>query len=161
MPQFAIYIIRSTMFWNAAVFALMAALPIVADAQSAASPSAEEPELIALTDEWANAEIKHDEAMLNRIVDDRFLFIPSSGKAIDGKAAYIEAVRKFTLTSVTVADGSFARVFGETAIVVGVFTPHRAGGPDGAPQRATITYVKRDGQWKAVAEVLASVPPAK
>lgn len=149
------------MFSTAAAFAWIAALPIAAGAQSAATPSAEERELIALTNQWANAEIKHDEAMLTRIVDDRFLFITSGGKAIDGKTACVDAVRKFTFTSVTVADGGIARVFDDTAIVVGVFTTHHEGRPDGAPQKATITYVERDGQWKAVAEVLASMPATK
>jgi hypothetical protein len=52
-------------------------------------------------------------------------------------------------------------VFSDTAIVVGILTTRRENRPDGAPQKATITYVKRDGQRKAVAEVLASVPVTK
>jgi hypothetical protein len=49
------------------------------------------------------------------------------------------------------------QIQGDTAILIGKFTVRQAGGTDSAPQRATVTYVKRQGQWKALAEDISNI----
>jgi ketosteroid isomerase-like protein len=71
---------------------------------SLSAQSDNEKQLLAISAAWGDAEAKHDEAALDRYVDDRFLFIASNGQIIDGKAAYIEAVRKFSFTSTSVVE---------------------------------------------------------
>ncbi len=139
-----------------ASYAFFFAFPIAVTAQSGppGAQSDNEKQLLAISVAWGDAEAKHDEAALDRYIDDRFLFITESGQIIDGKAAFIEVVRKFTFTSMTVMGQPIVRVHGDTAVVNGVFAVYKDGVQSGTPTRGTITYVKRNGQWKAVVEVL-------
>lgn len=45
--------------------------------------------VVALSDVWIDAELRHDEAALERILDDRLLAIFSSGRTID-RGAFID-----------------------------------------------------------------------
>jgi len=123
-----------------------------AHAQSAYSQlNSDEQQLVELDRQWCDAEVKHDEAVLNRILDDRFLVVSASGQVTKGKAAFIQMVRKFTFTSYTVLHDHI-QIHGDTAIVVAQLTTRTQDGIDSAPVRCTVTYVRQQGRWRAIAE---------
>ena len=128
-------------------------------------PLADEKQVVLnLEQEWVNAEIKHDAIALGRILDDKFVATFGSGKLID-KQAFIQQLvsgdvdpsESQTLTDRTVI------IDNDTAIVVGTDT--LSGTKKGAAYtlvaRYTVTYIRRKGQWVALAEQLVRVPEAK
>jgi hypothetical protein len=121
--------------------------------------SADEKQLIAIGQQWTDAEVKHDEAVLNRVLDDDFLMV-SGGEITVGKAAFIDGIRKSTFTSLNVMYDRI-QINGDTAVVVGTFTLRLASGVDTAPYRYTVTYVKRQGAWRAIAEQISDISAPK
>jgi hypothetical protein len=114
--------------------------------------------------EWVAAEVKHDTTTLRRILDDKFVASFGAEKPYD-KEAFIKLIVKGdadptaaqTLTDETVI------IDDDTAIVVGTDTVR--GTDNGTAYtvvyRYTVTYVRRHGQWVALAEHLIEVPQAK
>jgi hypothetical protein len=114
--------------------------------------------------EWVAAEIKHDASTLRRILDDKFI-ASFDGKQPYDKDAFIKLIvagdvdptESQTLTDETVV------IDQDTAVVVGTDTVR--GTENGAAYtvayRYTVTYIRRLGQWLALAEHLAEVPQAK
>ena len=113
--------------------------------------------------DWVTAENEHDAAALGRILDDNFISTYEAGKPTR-KDAFIKGLTKGaadprqsqSLTDETVI------VEGDTAILVGTDTFHRTDGakPDGLALRYTITCVRRDGRWVALAEHIVKLPEA-
>ena len=111
--------------------------------------------------DWVTAENTHDAAALGRILDDNFISTFEAGKPTR-KAAFIKALTKGeadprqsqSLTDETVI------VEGDTAILVGTDTFHRTdhADPDGLALRYTITCVRKDGRWVALAEHIVKMP---
>ena len=111
--------------------------------------------------DWVTAENEHDAAALERILDDNFISTFEAGKPTR-KAAFIKSLTKGkadpkqtqSLTDETVV------VEGNTAILVGTDTFHRTdhADPDGLALRYTITAVKKDGRWVAIAEHIVKMP---
>jgi ketosteroid isomerase-like protein len=105
--------------------------------------------------DWVTAENEHDAAALERILDDQFISTYAAGKPTR-KSAFIKSLTKGkadprqsqSLTDETVV------VEGDTAILVGTDTFHRTdhAEPDGLALRYTITCVRKDGRWVALAE---------
>jgi hypothetical protein len=122
--------------------------------------SADEEQLVAIGKQWSDAEVKHDESVLNRVLDDDFVMVSGSGKITVGKAAFIEGIRKSTFTSMNTM---YDRILinGDTAIVIGSFTVRLASGLDTQPSRYTVTYLKRQGAWRAIAEQIGSITAPK
>jgi ketosteroid isomerase-like protein len=117
-------------------------------------------QLIAFEKEWVDAEVHHDEAVLSRVLDDRFLVMHSNGRITEGKNAFIAAIRQINATMDVVHEK--IEVFGDTAIIVDTFTVYRTGAEDSPPIRCTATLIKRDGKWRAIAEQMTQLPrPAK
>jgi len=112
---------------------------------------ADEEQLVLLEQEWVEAETRHNQGTLNRILDDNFLFVGPGGQLIRGKAAFIKAVQKMTFTSMRVVH-DLILVNGDTAIIVDTFTTRQAGKQDDPPLRDVVTYIKRQGRWKAFGE---------
>ena len=110
--------------------------------------------------DWVTAENEHDAAALNRILDDDFISTYAAGKPTR-KAAFIKGLTKGkadpaqtqSLTDETVV------VAGDTAILVGTDTFHRTdhAEPDGLALRYTITCVKKNGRWTALAEHIVKI----
>jgi ketosteroid isomerase-like protein len=121
--------------------------------KSKASATSDEDQILALNREWGDAEVRHDEAILQRILDDRFVCTWHSGKTVD-KAGFIVAVLRGSFISQTLSD-EITFIHGDTAVSVGTDTV-KGFAPDGAEEtnvlRFTATFIKRDGQWRAVAE---------
>jgi len=121
-------------------------------------------QVLDLGKEWVAAEIKHDETTLRRILDDKFVASFGAKKPY-GKEAFIKEIvsgevdptGSQTLTDETVI------IDQDTAVVVGTDTVR--GTDNGAAYmvvyRYTVTYVRRHGQWLALAEHLVQVPQAK
>jgi hypothetical protein len=144
----------------------MTAVVLAAEPNGAASPSAGDArqQVLDLGKEWVAAELKHDAVALDRILDDKFL--ASFGSRMpDNKAAFIKAITEGKVDpteSQTLTDESVI-VDRDTAVVVGTDTVH--GTDNGAPYtvvyRYTVTYVRRDDRWRALAEHLVKVPQAR
>jgi hypothetical protein len=79
--------------------------------------SPEQSELVALSDAWIAAEVGHDKAALERILDERFLAtFASSGKTID-RSAYIAWIMQSQLDPFTVVN-EVVNIHGDTALVI-------------------------------------------
>jgi ketosteroid isomerase-like protein len=142
--------------------AAMLAFPVegASTAVSGASPATEEQRVLAVEDEWIGAEINRDEITLRRVIDDRFVLNSNSGKTSD-KLTLIKNILGWNLVAQTITERSVL-VEGDTAVVFGT-TELRfasAGKEDTTSLlRYTATYIKREGQWRAVALQMAKREP--
>jgi steroid delta-isomerase-like uncharacterized protein len=121
-------------------------------------------QVLDLGKEWAAAEDKHDASTLRRILDDKFVASFGAKKPYD-KEAFIKQIvsgdvdptQSQTLTDETVT------IDHDTAVVVGTDTVR--GTEKGAAYtmvaRYAVTYMRRHGQWVALAEHLVEMPQAK
>jgi hypothetical protein len=121
-------------------------------------------QVLKLESEWVTAEIKHDEATLRRILDDKFLASFGSSKPYDKEAFIkvnlkgdVDPTESQTLTDQTVI------VDHDTAVVVGTDTLRgtKSGTTYTEVARYTVTYIHRQGQWIALAEHLVEVPQTR
>jgi ketosteroid isomerase-like protein len=128
-----------------------------------APPTDARQQLLELEKEWAAAEDKHDAAVLRRILDDRFVATFGAAKTYD-KEAFIKLFAGDVDPTVSQTLSYEAVIIdGDTAVLVGTDTAR--GTKDGtaytAVYRYTVTYIRRHGQWLALAEHIVKVPPAK
>jgi len=118
--------------------------------------SIEEAAVIAAEDDWIRAEINRDEATLRSVIDDQFVFNSNHGQT-SGKEALIKNVLGWNMTGQTISERSVL-VNGDTAVIFGT-TELRFASPDKEDTtsllRYTTTYVKRGGQWRAIALQMA------
>jgi len=139
------------------ICALLAAIILSSNAVSDTGVSdttsmTDEQQVIAVQQDWIDAEVNHDKAVLERVLDERFVIHTSSGTS-DSKAEIIESVLQWNLVAQTLSD-QFVLVDGDTAIIMGVahFTVAVEGKEDQlSAARYITTYIKRDGQWRALA----------
>jgi len=111
-------------------------------------------ELSRLEDVWATAIMKKDGAAVGRLLSPRFLSMSDDGRVLD-QAMMIQDVNadKETYTS-TGNTGYKVQVFGDTAIIVGVFAAvvKTAAGSETRRWAWTDTWMKQaDGQWLCIA----------
>jgi len=112
----------------------------------------EEQRVLAVEDEWVDAEINRDEETLRRVIDERFVYNSSNGKT-SGRAALIRNVLGLHMVDQTISERTVL-VDGETAIVCGTAELRFASaGKEEAVSllRYTAVYVKRQSQWRAIA----------
>lgn len=133
----------------------------VAGADMAGAVTAgEEQQVIAAEDEWVRAEIERDEATLRRVLDERFTFNRSNGTTT-GKEEAIAGVLGWKLITQTITERTVL-VDGDTAIVFGTanFVFPAEGTETGrSAARYTAVYVKRQGQWRALALHMSARAP--
>lgn len=138
---------------------LIASSTVRSEAVAAQTPApGDEQQVIATEAEWVEAEVKRDAAVLDRVLDERFLINSSKGVPRN-KASVIADVLVWTLVSETITDRTVL-VDGNTAIVFGTATFRFAvEGKDEATSAAryTTTYIKRDGRWRALALHMTSL----
>jgi len=131
-------------------------------AQNSQAPAADAKQQAAqLLRDWVTAENAHDADALDRILDEQFISTYGAGKPTR-KKAFIASLTKGkadprqtqSLTDETVV------VDGDTAILVGTDTFHRTdhAEPDGLALRYTITCVRKNGRWVALAEHIVKLP---
>jgi len=108
--------------------------------------SAEQSELIALSDAWIAAEVGHDKAALERILDERFLAtFASSGRTVD-RSVYIEWILQSQLDPFTV-ENEVVNLHGNTALVIST---------EGTT-KFTWVAVKKDGRWVVISETFSKI----
>ena len=136
----------------AASSALLIAAPASAESDA-------KQEVIDTTRQWIVAENRHDAASLREILDDNFITTYAAGKP-GNKESFIKAITSGEVDPTQTQDLTDTSVIvdGDTAIIVGNDTFHSATKPPVAPLRFTITYVKRQGRWRALAEHIVSIP---
>jgi uncharacterized protein (TIGR02246 family) len=112
----------------------------------------EEQEVTGLEDAWLAAEVAHDEAFLRRVMDDRYTMNLSNGTTL-GKEEYIAGILEGAMESVWASERTVL-VDGDTAVTfatVNVVDPGMKTDDPPRSSRYTLVYVKRDGQWRALA----------
>ena len=124
-------------------------------------PAVAKQQVLELEKEWVAAEVKHDATTLQRILDGKFVASFGAGKPYN-KDAFIKLVTSGdpdptasqTLTDQTVI------LEDDTAVVVGTDTARETekGVITTVVYRYTVTYVRRNGRWVALAEHLAEAP---
>lgn len=112
--------------------------------------SPEQSELISLSDAWIAAEVGHDKAALERILDERFLAtFASSGKTVD-RSAYIAWIMQMQIDPFTVVN-EVVNIYGNTALVIST---------EGAT-KFTWVAVKSGGQWVVISETFSKISEAR
>jgi ketosteroid isomerase-like protein len=117
-------------------------------------------EVLDVTQQWIAAENSHDAAALDRILDDQFISTFAANPPRE-KAAFIKGITKGEIDptqSQTITDEKLV-VEGDTAVLTGVNAFHSTRKTPIPPMRFTITYAKRQGRWRALAEHIAVIPP--
>jgi ketosteroid isomerase-like protein len=107
-----------------------------------------------------------DLATYDRIVADDYVAFEASGKTspkAEILASYRSGTRKYTNLEIFDVEG---RIFGDTAVVTAKTKGFRKEGDHDVPNRVRYirVYAKRDGKWRAVAQMASPVPadePAK
>jgi ketosteroid isomerase-like protein len=102
-----------------------------------------------------------DLATYDRIVADDYVAFEASGKTspkAEILASYRSGARKYTDLAIFDVEG---RVFGDTAVVTAKTKGLRREGDRDVPNRVRYVrvYARRDGKWRAVAQMAAPVPP--
>jgi ketosteroid isomerase-like protein len=141
----------------ACLLALIVSFAPPAKAQESQSDAATTQTLEAMEQEWLNAEKNHDAAAFEKLVADDWIAINPDGRS-QTKAERAAAVKTTHIDSATLGNMN-VRVFGESAVVTG--TDDETATENG--KKTTIHYawmdvfVKRNGQWLAVASQTALV----
>ena len=123
-----------------------------------------EQEVMKVDQEWVEAEVARDAPALRRILDDNFIAVYGSGKVVD-KETFIQDVIGDGSDKILSHDfGDFTfRLQGDTAMLVetGTIRGTRNGKPYVSVLRISVTYVRRDGKWLALAEHFGRVVDAR
>jgi ketosteroid isomerase-like protein len=124
-----------------------------------AATISDEEQVLALSREWVDAEVRRDLATIERILDDRFVCTWPNGTTVD-KIGFIGEIRRSSWVSQALSD-TIVHIHGDTAVEVGTGTAgYIADGKEAsAPYRYTVVYVKRQGEWRAIAEQLGPLAP--
>jgi ketosteroid isomerase-like protein len=134
----------------AALFATITIVPVIHSQATQANPATPEDEIRAFSKEWADAEVARDRKTLERILDDGFVATFSSGKTLE-KAAFIQLIATIMMPPFNIVH-DVIHVNGDTAIVVDRFGAN-------LDTKCTWVAVKRNGEWRAIAEQMTRVPP--
>jgi hypothetical protein len=131
-----------------------ATLPLGQAALAAGLASADEQAVLKLDADWADAEMRRDGATLERILDNRFI-ATFAGKSID-KPTFIRALLSEDPAKVVTQKLSDRTVIVEQDTAVVVETDTETIVKDAKTTvntwRFTVTYIKRQGRWVALAE---------
>src|SRR5215469_7426130 len=121
-------------------------------------------QVIDLSKEWVAAEIRHDANALRRILDDKFIASFGAEKPQD-KETFIKQIVAGDVDPTESQTLSDDRVIIDQDTAVEVGTDTARGTEKGAAYtvfyRYTVTYIRRNGRWLALAEHLVQVPQTK
>ena len=121
-------------------------------------------QVLKLEQDWVTAEDKRDEAALRRILDDKFLASFGPNQPYD-KETFIKQELSGSVDPTESQTLSDQRVIldRDTAVVIGTGTERgtRNGAAYEEVYRYTVTYIRRNGRWLALAEHLVEVPKGK
>ncbi len=144
----------------------MSVLPLTLAALLIASPAiaqtSDEAQVKAVDAAWVKAEVTHNAAALSAVLDDQFIATFDAGTPVS-KAPYIFIFTDGPADPANrqVISDQTLRIVGDTAVVVETDTVSgmKKGVPYSFKGRLTATFVKHDGQWKALALHFATVRP--
>ena len=132
---------------------VLLALTIVSGAARASDDAAAKQEILRVEAELLHAWETGDAATVRRDLDPSFTLVDSKGNITDYAANVAEVEKRDPAYTVFRNRDQAVRVYGDSAIVIGIT---RVEGASGGAQfkaefRFTDTWVKRDGQWKLAA----------
>ena len=137
-------------------------LATAAQAGAQQPSKAEEQALFKLENDWTQAVVKRDAAIMHRLTAPKWVYSDESG-VMEREAG----IKAFTTGSDTVREASNekmrALVYDKSAVVIGVLVM-KGRGPKGAftnRYRYTDTWVKLDGRWQCIASQDYLMPDAK
>jgi hypothetical protein len=110
----------------------------------AAKPS-QDSELIALNDAWIDAEVHHDKAALERILDDRFLVTLKSGETVN-KTTFIDRILSMEIKPFVVVN-EVMNIHGDAALVIST----------SSTTKFTWIAVKKGGRWRVISETFSKI----
>jgi hypothetical protein len=116
-----------------------------------AEPSAQESELVALSDAWIEAEVRHDAEALEHLLDEQFMATFASGRTVN-RAEFIEWIRSSEIKPFHVINESIL-LHGDTAVVIGVNSERTV--------KFTWVAVKKAQCWRVVSETFSKAPVPK
>jgi hypothetical protein len=127
--------------------ALALSVPCLTTAQSV------EQQLKKLEIEWADAEVKKDVAVLDRLLADDFTLTTTFGKVVTKAQAVADVKSGEDATSSYAYSDVKVRVYGDTAVVTYVEKSKETykGRDNSGTSRWTDTWVKRGSSWQCVA----------
>jgi len=121
-------------------------------------------DVLELERKWATAETNHDATTLRQILDDKFVASFNTKKPYD-KETFIKQILTGDVdpTESQTLSGQTVVIDQDTAVVVGTDTVRgtESGKAYTVVYRYTVTYIRRNGQWIALAEHLVEEPQAK
>ena len=124
---------------------VLAALTLLGGQAIAADMPTPEQEATALIDRWVEAEIHHDRATLEEIIDPAALFTYQSGRT-GGRDDFIEMILKADIAPYSV-NHEKVLVTGDTAVTIDTLA-------DGGT-KFTSVMVRRDGRWRVISETFS------
>lgn len=111
-------------------------------------------EVMEIKQQYDQAQLKNDSAWFERMFAEDYLMILPDGSTLT-KARAVEELRSREITwESATGEDMRVRVYGDTAVVTGRFLGKGTykGKPMNEHQRFTSVWVKRNGQWQAIAE---------
>ena len=146
--------------WCAATTALL--ITAAASAAAQQGGKAEEQALFTLENDWTQAVVKRDAAIMHRLTASKWVYSDESG-VMEREAG----IRAFTTGTDTVREASNekmrALIYDKTAVVIGVLVM-KGRGPNGAftnRYRYTDTWARLDGRWQCIASQDYLMPAPK
>ena len=145
------------------VIALLIAAATQAFAQTAArmpeQNSSVEQAVLKVTQEWLDADERHDRAALNRIIADDFLGTAPMGSTVSKKDIIPREGTEADAHGLSINGQDIkVRLFGDTAIVTGRGVPKTPERAEQGELRFTVVFVKRADSWQMVAAHLSPLP---
>jgi|HubBroStandDraft_1064217.scaffolds.fasta_scaffold13745_3 hypothetical protein len=142
-----------------AITAFLLAIPAVAPfsqvrAQQASATTVKD-EIRAFDQGWGDAEYTHDRKKLEQILDEGYVATFENGKTYD-KSAFIDIVMGYKFPSPFNLVYDSIHIYGDTAITVSRF-----GFGDALGTKVTAVYIRRDGQWRVIAEQMTALAPPR
>jgi ketosteroid isomerase-like protein len=136
------------------------AMIIASGAAHASDDAAAKQEILRVEGELLHAWETGDAATVRRDLDPSFTLVDSKGNITDYAANVAEVEKRDPAYTVFRNRDQAVRVYGDSAIVIGIT---RVEGASGGTQfkaefRFTDTWVKRDGHWKLVASHATRLP---
>jgi ketosteroid isomerase-like protein len=119
---------------------------------SAQTSSADESKILAMENAWAQAEEHGDFKALQTLLDDSLVYIRYDG-SVWNKSQYLASLKDTTSKEEQGVNESMnARVFGDTAVVTGIYRVKgtEKGKPYQRRERFADTWIQRNGVWVCI-----------
>jgi hypothetical protein len=149
------------------VVAVVLAIPCLVVGQAPAQKAAPAPvgsveqQIMTLEQEWSKADFAQNPAWFERYLANSFVGVDAFTGQEMTKAAYLADVRaKNTKAESVTASDMNVQVFGDIAVVTGVYTTVKSiykGQDRSGKFRWIDTWVRRDGAWQCVASAAAKI----